>query len=424
MQPGQLILGEFLLQRLVSNYQTGEVWRALEVRVGRLVLLHFIPEPFRANGAAMQRLRRHFIALRQWRHPHIVLVDRLVEQSECGAFFVSRFVEGPLLNEYAAQWIQAEGRFPFHLIFDILRPVAVALDEAGTQNLAHRSLSHRMIVVSPTEGIQIQGFDLPGIIREGLNIPDDFETIRYLAPEQILNRKAGVLSDQYALAMIVAELLANKVLFTADNIEELRTKILTTQPPLLQNYCESVNASLQRALHRDPSVRFPSCIHFLDGLSGSMVVDFPPSYAVPVQGVQSSVVQLELLDSIYTLSVSQTANSLTKNSSTASSTGLLTASSTGSPTGSTIRSSTSSSTVLSTNSVLENRISVWEMISERLVSFKKIAAASQSANAEKIAAKIRKEHRIRFLSYFWIFVLFISLLAGFYALLRFKPIFF
>ncbi|MDR2440673.1 MAG: protein kinase [Planctomycetaceae bacterium] len=398
MQSGQLILGEFLLQRLVSNHQIGEVWRALEIKVGRLVLLHFIPEPFRTYNAAMKRLQRHFIAVRQWKHPHIVPADRLVEQSEDGAFFVSRFVEGPLLDEYAAQWIHAEGRFPFHLIFDILRPVAAALDEAKTQNLLHRSLSHRMIVVSPTEGIRIQGFDLPGIIWEGLNIPDDFETIRYLAPEQILNRKAGVLSDQYALAMIVAELLANKVLFTADNAEELRTKILTTPPPMLLNYREGVNASLQRALHRDPLVRFPSCIHFLDGLSGLFPVDFPPPYTVPVQDAQSSIVQLELLDSIYTLSVSQTANNATQNQTSSTTT----------------TTTTTTSNVSPTSPVLENQKSVREMISEKLVPFKKVMAAAQSANAEKIVLKIRKECRIRFLFYLWIFLLFISLLIGFY----------
>jgi serine/threonine protein kinase len=396
MQPGQLILGEFLLQRLMFQHQTGEVWRALEIKVGRLVLLRFIPEPFRTYDAAMKRLQRHFVAIQQWKHPHIVPVDRLVEQSEAGAFLVSRFVEGPLLDEYAAQWIRAEGRFPFHLIFDVLRPVAVALDEARTQNLAHRSLSHRMIVVSPTEGIQIQGFDLPGIIREGLNFPDDSETIRYLAPEQILNRKAGTLSDQYAFAMIVAELLANKVLLTANNAEELRTKILTMPPPMLPNYRDSVNASLQRALHRDPSVRFPSCIHFLDGLSGSIVVDFPLPYTV--QDAQSAVVPLELLDSIYTVSVPtpKTATTSTVTPSTASS----------------AATSTTSASILES----KNRISVRDMISEKLVSFKKIKAAAQSANAEKIVSKIKGEQRSRFLFYLWIFLLFISILVGVYFL--------
>jgi hypothetical protein len=253
-----------------------------------------------------------------------------------------------------------------------------------------------MIVVSPSEGIQIQGFDLPGIIREGLNFPDDSETIRYLAPEQILNRKAGTLSDQYAFAMIVAELLANKVLFTANNAEELRTKILTMPPPMLPNYRDSVNASLQRALHRDPSVRFPSCIHFLDGLSGSIVVDFPPPYTV--QDAQSAVVPLELLDSIYSVSVPvpKTATTSAATPSTASS----------------AATSTTSASILES----KNRISVRDMISEKLVPFKKIKAAAQSANAEKIVSKIKGEQRSRFLFYLWIFLLFISILAGVYFL--------
>jgi hypothetical protein len=219
------------------------------------------------------------------------------------------------------------------------------------------------------------------------------ETIRYLAPEQILNRKVGTLSDQYSFAMIVAELLANKVLFSADNADELRTKILTTPPPMLPNYRDCVNASLQRALHRDPSIRFPSCIQFLDGLSGSIPVDFPPPYIAPVQDAQSIIVPSELLDSIYTLAMPTT-------------TSLATAL----PTTSSIIPTTATSTI----PVSKNQQSVRDMISEKNVSFKKITAAAQSANAEKIISKIRKERRIRFLFYFWIFLLFISLLIGIY----------
>jgi serine/threonine protein kinase len=403
MQSGQLILGEFLLQRLVSNHQTGEVWRALEIKVGRLVLLRFIPESFRNFDPAMKRLQQHLMTIQQWKHPNIVPFDRLVEQSEGGAFLVSRFVEGLLLNEYAAQWIQAEGQFPFRLIFDILRPVAVALDEAKAKNLAHRSLSQQMIVVSLTEGVQIQGFDLPGIIRESLNLPDDAETIRYFAPEQILNRKSNAFSDQYSFAMIVAELLANKILFTANNAEELRTKILTTSPPMLSNCRDCVNASLQRAFYREPSVRFPSCVQFLDGLSGSIPVNFPPPYIipnqiVPVQDVQSILVPPELLDSIYSLADPKTTTASSINLSINSST----------------ISSTTSSPIDAISTNLPSELSVQDMISEKNVSFKKIVAAAQAANAEKITSKIRKEQRIRFLFNFLIFLLFVSFLIGGY----------
>jgi serine/threonine protein kinase len=411
MQPGQLILGEFLLQRLLSENQTGAVWRALEINVGRLVLLHFIPDSFRTLPPAMQRLQRHFIAVQKLKHPHIVSADRLVDHSASGAFFVSRFVEGLPLHDYAAQWIQAEERFPFHLIFEVLRPVALALEEAKTQNIAHRSLSPRMIVVSPAEGIQIQGFDLPGIIREGLNPADDPETIRYLAPEQLLNRKAGALSDQYAFAMIIAELLANKVLFPAGNTEEFRTKILTTPPPMLPNYPDCVNASLQRALHRDPAVRFPSCLHFLDGLAGLIPVDFPPLYkptaatvpittvpastvlvpTVPVptvQELQSTIIpvnSIDSIDSIYALSVRKAEESFT--------------------------TTTTQSVPFETV-----KVSVWDMLPEKTVSFKKIAATARFATAKKIVSKIQKERRVRFLLNLWKFLFLIGILIGIYFL--------
>jgi serine/threonine protein kinase len=350
MQSGQLISGQFLLQRILAESSTGTRWRALEISVGRLVQIHFVPDSVTADDNAMKRLRRHWFALQKWTHPLIVPSEHLMESSEHGAFFVSHFVEGLNLEEYAASWIRAEGLFPFHLIFEVLRPVASALDEAMKQHLVHRSLTPRQIIINQTKGIQIHGFELPGVIRECLpqERAFDADSLRYLAPEQFLSKKTSAQSDQYSFAMIVAELLANRILYPSGNLETFRIQLLTGTPLMLQNYPNHINASLQRALHHDPTVRFSSCLHFLDSLAGLVPSAFPAadSRLFPNPSENSTI--------------SETKNSTLK--------------------------------------IVP--VTKYETVEEKIVSYRTIISVAKSATAKKIASKIRKERRQQCLFYF------------------------
>lgn len=270
MQQGQVVADEFMLQRLLDGESDGNVWRGLELSVGRLVLIRFLPREFIPGPEAVDRLRRRLEQIRPFRHPHGVPTDRFVEASESGPFLVSRYVDGPLLDDYAAQWIRAEGAFPFQLVFDVLRPVAALLDAAGKAGFVHRTLSPRRIVVSQTEGVQVFGLELDGVAGEiaastaaGHAVESVFQR-RYQAPEQLAGGSASPFSDQYSLAAIVWELLAGRP--------------PASPVPLIPGYPDQVGQTVQRAMHETPANRFPCCTDFLDTLAASNSVS--PSSAV------------------------------------------------------------------------------------------------------------------------------------------------
>ncbi len=276
LQRGQLVGNDYLLQKSLSEGPLGAVWRVLDQRRGVMACVRFLPEAFRSRPEAMQRFKQHFPGVQSFRHPHVVTPDRFVEDPVIGPFWVSRCVEGLQLDDYALQWSQAEGKFPFPLVFDVLRPVAAALDEAhANYAMQHRSLTPRSIVVSSTEGVQVLGLELVGLVREELSPKywqDDTERCRYLAPEQWEGKPSALASDQYALAAIAYELLGGKIVAPG-----------TVMPPI-PGQSDDVNMSLQRAMQRDPGARFPSCQLFLDALSGVLPAasPLPPSVDPPV----------------------------------------------------------------------------------------------------------------------------------------------
>ena len=254
------IIGDYLLQKILSRGHCGDVWRALDQRRGQLVVVRFLPEAFRVNAEAMNRFHRRFSAAQAFQHPHAIAPARFVDDSEDGPFWVARFVDGPLLEEYASQWAQAEGRFPVHLIFDVLQPIASALDEARHCDLTHRQLSSSSVVVSPIEGVQVFDFELIGIVRESLHPPGEAQQLRFLAPEQINGQDVTFSTDQYSLGAIAYELFGGR--FPGANVALL---------PLLDQP-EDVNKVLRRAMHHDPALRFPTCQEFLNALSKAVTL--------------------------------------------------------------------------------------------------------------------------------------------------------
>src|ERR1051326_7401984 len=115
-------------------------------------------------------------------------------------------------------------------------------------------------------------------------------TAAYLAPEQIEGR-AGVASDQYALAVVVYEWLSGTRPFHG-SLKELCTQHLRASPPSLREkllqLSPGVEQVIMRALAKDPRQRFGSIRAFASALeqasrpAGPVVL--APSPAVPHRG--------------------------------------------------------------------------------------------------------------------------------------------
>lgn len=301
MRQGRIIADTFLLQRQLLNESTGPIWRALDQSAGRLVRLHFPPEPFFRDRIALARLHEQFDTLRTFEHPHVVSPERIIRTEDNRVLIVSRYVDGPTLSEYASQWIEAEGEFPFHLILDVLRPIASALDKAHDRGLAHLALSPSRIVVSRAEGVQLHDFRSIDLIREqrvGADPdydPDRLTELRYLAPEQhpdkVVYRLTGDSdasgSDRFPADRYSLGLIAGALFFGG---KEGRVKDASGRAFVERFYEDPIRAlpeklpkqiadSFRRMLNPVPEGRFPSCGAFLDSLADRASATPSPEHA-------------------------------------------------------------------------------------------------------------------------------------------------
>ncbi len=173
-------------------------------------------------------------------------------------FTVFEYIEGEPLRDL----FERRGRLPLDEVRLIVGPLAQALDFAHGRRIVHRDLKPENI--RATEQRQFKILDL-GLARE-FNRQDDWRfagTPAYAAPEQAAELPSDGRADQYALAVIVFELLTGHRPFESDSWLDLLEKHYSEPPPrprsLVPDLPQSVEDAILRSLKKDPNQRFSSC---------------------------------------------------------------------------------------------------------------------------------------------------------------------
>jgi serine/threonine protein kinase len=173
-------------------------------------------------------------------------------------FTVFEFIEGETLREL----LERRGKLPLDEVRLIIGPIAQALDFAHARLIVHRDLKPENI--RATEQRLFKILDL-GLARE-FSRQDDWRfagTPAYAAPEQAAERASDGRTDQYALAVIIFELLTGSRPFQSNSWLDLLEKHYSEPPPaprsLVPELSEAVEAAILKALEKDPNRRFSTC---------------------------------------------------------------------------------------------------------------------------------------------------------------------
>ena len=173
-------------------------------------------------------------------------------------FTVFEFIEGETLREL----LERRGKLPLDEVRLIIGPIAQALDFAHARRIVHRDLKPENI--RATEQRLFKVLDL-GLARE-FSRQDDWRfagTPAYAAPEQAAERASDGRTDQYALAVIIFELLTGSRPFQSNSWLDLLEKHYSEPPPsprsLVPELSEAVEAAILKGLEKDPNRRFSTC---------------------------------------------------------------------------------------------------------------------------------------------------------------------
>jgi eukaryotic-like serine/threonine-protein kinase len=233
----------------------GEVYRAVDTRLGRSVAIKVLPEQA-ATPEALQRFQREARSVSSLNHPNIcTLYD--IGQDSGRDFIVMELLEGETL----AQRIR-RGPLSLRETLDIAIPVARGLAEAHAQNVVHRDIKPSNIILTRQGVPKIIDFGLARLVSANAGTQTlgvTTGTIGYMSPEQTLGRPVSASTDVWAVGVILIEMLMGANPFQRETASAILFAIVNEPPAPPTGAPPELQKIIYRSLSKDPTGRYADC---------------------------------------------------------------------------------------------------------------------------------------------------------------------
>lgn len=267
---GELILGRYRIAGELGQGGMGIVYRCHDEIGGIDVALKALPPELSHNSVEMEEVRENFKLVSRLAHPNIATVRTLEKDPANGDFYlIMECVEGINLRQWRKK--QLGGCASLSETLPIVHQVAAALDYAHSQKIIHRDIKPSNVMVAE-QSVKVLDFGLAAQIHTSMSRVSQVShgtsgTGPYMAPEQWRGQYQDAATDQYALAVMIYELLSGRPPFESHDPTVLRGAVLEEKVPNIGNISSNGWKVLERALARDRKERFSSCMDFVEALS-------------------------------------------------------------------------------------------------------------------------------------------------------------
>ncbi len=281
----------FRLESRIATGGMGEVWRATDTTLGRVVAVKLLKteyaddEMFRTRFASEAQ---HAAALH---HPGVAAVYDFGEAAPTDGggprpYLVMELVDGQPLSAL----IRPGQPLDPEVTRDLMAQAGDAIGAAHDAGIIHRDVKPGNLIVTPDRRVKITDF---GIARatEGMALTQTGQvmgTPQYLSPEQAQGGRATPASDVYSLGVVTFECLTSRRPFAGETpVATALAHLREPVPPLPASVPSDLAAVVTRALAKDPADRFPDATAYAAALRDPAAVGaaVPPPVSTPATQV-------------------------------------------------------------------------------------------------------------------------------------------
>jgi serine/threonine protein kinase len=268
LNPG-VQLGRYEVLDRIGSGGMGEVYRARDTRLDKVVAIKIVGSSFASDPDAGPRFERERKLTSALDHPHIC---RLLDAGhENGVTYIAmEYLEGEPLSQRLAR-----GSIPSAQALGYAIELAEALGYAHSRGVIHRDLKPANLYITDS-GLKVLDFGLAKLRHPGgavVSAQDDTARLSmtspgtligsalYMAPERLEGAEADERSDIFSFGLVLYEMLAGRPAFHSPSTAGLIAAVLTADPPPLaaqHPVDEELDWLVRKCLAKAPADRWQS----------------------------------------------------------------------------------------------------------------------------------------------------------------------
>ena len=314
LQPSSLTgkkVSHYRVLDVIGGGGMGMVFKAEDLKLGRLVALKFLPEEFAGDAVALKRFEREAQTASALNHPNICTIYE-IEEHEGQPFIAMELLQGDNLRDRLSASEQKP--LPLRELLEISAQICDGLQAAHDKGIIHRDIKPANIFLCESGTVKILDFGLAKLagsevgwreaeavsatVRQLLR-PESLKkaltrtgttagTAGYMSPEQVRHEELDTRSDLFSFGLVVYEMACGQRAFTGQTPADVHQAILhqTPAPARARNPAlpRSLDLVLAKALEKDRDRRYQSATAMKDDLK-RITREAPSSKTADAAGV-------------------------------------------------------------------------------------------------------------------------------------------
>ena len=270
-----------MIGQVVSHYRVieqigaggmGVVYRAEDTRLGRPLVLKFLPAALSRDPMALERFEREAKAASSMNHPGICTVYDIGE-FEGQQYIAMEYLEGQPLDRFIGH-----KPLPLSVMLDLGVQITDAIELAHSQGILHRDIKPANIFITRRGHAKVLDFGLAKLAADGSSaagldataqtvgaqllttVGMAVGTVAYMSPEQARGEDLDTRTDLFSLGVVLHEMATGRQAFSGPTAAVVFDAILNRTPPPIVSVNPEVPLELERiidkAIEKDRMLRY------------------------------------------------------------------------------------------------------------------------------------------------------------------------
>ena len=254
--PG-LTVSHYTILEPTGSGGMGLVFKARDLKLGRMVALKFLPPELTRDPESRHRLMAEARALSSLQHKNICVIHDIDETDDGAVFLSMEWLEGVTLRKE----IEA-GPLPINEALRVATQVAAGLAHAHASGVIHCDIKPANIIIAEDRTVKVLDFGVAKVVGDDLltGQAHTMGTVAYMSPEQTRGESVDRRTDIWSLGVVLYESVTGQRPFVADYEQAAMYAIVNEKhrlPSLLRpDIPGPLEQIIDRCLAKQPAGRY------------------------------------------------------------------------------------------------------------------------------------------------------------------------